>query len=320
MLAERRPTAHVSEQQGSGPLTLLSIFVSSILPVFLVASVGFALARRLRISAVQLSHITFNALAPCLVFEILLTASVGDVDFWRLVLFCVLMTATMGTLAGVGALLLRLDRPTRAGFMLVVMFSNNANYGLPLVLFAFGEDALVFATTYFVTSAGLTYTVGVLVAGSGHRTLAQALVRVVKVPTIYGAVAAGVLAALAVPIPTFVMRPVSLLSDAAVPMMLLVLGMQLAKADRPTTLPVVGSATIFRLLVAPVLAFAGADLVGLSGAARQAAILQASTPAAVITTILALEHSVAPRFVTSVVVTSTVFSPVTLALLIWWLQ
>ena len=116
------------------------------------------------------------------------------------------------------------------------------------------------------------------------------------------------------------MRPVSLLSDAAVPMMLLVLGMQLAQANRPTTLPVVTSATVARLLVAPMLAVVGADLVGLTGAARQAAILQASTPAAVITTILALEYGVAPRFVTSVVVTSTVLSPVTLALLIAWLQ
>ena len=148
--------------------------------MFLVAGVGFVLARFLRISAVQLSHITFSALAPCLVFELLLTASVGGAEFWRLALFCVLMTATMGTIAGVGATLLRLDRPTRAGFMLVVMFSNNANYGLPVVLFAFGEDALVFATVYFVTSAVLTYTVGVLVAGSGHRTLAQALVRVCR--------------------------------------------------------------------------------------------------------------------------------------------
>ena len=154
-------------------------------------------------------------------------------------------------------MLLRLDRPTRAGFVLVVMFSNNAKYGLPLVLFAFGEDALVFATVYFVTSAVLTYTVGVLVAGSGHRTLARTLVRVIKVPTIYAAVAAGLLAALAVPVPVFVMRPVSLLSDAAVPMMLLVLGMQLAQADRPATLPVVGSATFARLLVAPVLALRG---------------------------------------------------------------
>ena len=268
----------------------------------------------------QLSHITFNALAPCLVFELLLTASIGGADFWRLVLFCVLMTATMGILAGGLAMLLRLDRPTRAAFMLVVMFANNANYGLPVVLFAFGEDLLVFAAVYFVTSAVLTYTIGILVAGSGHQTLAQTLTRAVKVPTIYGAVAAGLLAALAVPVPAFVMRPVSLLSDATVPMMLLVLGMQLFQADRPATLPAVGSATIARLLVAPVLAFAGADLVGLSGAARQAAILQASTPTAVITTILAVEYAVAPRFVTSVVVTSTLLSSVTLALLIAWLQ
>ena len=103
-------------------------------------------------------------------------------------------------------------------------------------------------------------------------------------------------------------------------MMLLALGMQLAQSDRPTTLPVVGSVTFARLLVAPVLAFAGAELLGLSGVARQAAILQASTPAAVITTILALEYAVAPRFVTSVVVTSTELSPVTLAILIAWLQ
>jgi predicted permease len=288
--------------------------------VFVVAGVGFVLARTLRTDGTQLSHVTFNALAPCLVFELLLTASFGEADFWRLVLFCVLMTAIMGTLAGVVATGLRLDRPTRAGFMLVAMFANNANYGIPVVLFAFGDDALVFASVYFVTSAVLTYTVGGLVASSGHRTLAQALVRVVKVPTIYGAAAAGLLAAFAVPIPPLVMRPVSLLSDAAVPMMLLVLGMQLAQAERPSRLPVVGSATVLRLLVAPVLAFVGADLVGLAGADRQAAILQASTPAAVMTTVLALEYAAAPRFVTSVVVASTLLSPVTLSLLIWWLQ
>ncbi len=51
-----------------------------------------------------------------------------------------------------------------------------------------------------------------LVAGSGHQSLVQALTRAVKVPTIYGAVAAGLLVALTVPVPTSVMRPVSLLS------------------------------------------------------------------------------------------------------------
>ena len=50
--------------RGCRALTLLTIFVMSILPVFLVAGVGFVLARFLRIGAVPLSTITFNALAP----------------------------------------------------------------------------------------------------------------------------------------------------------------------------------------------------------------------------------------------------------------
>ena len=53
--------------------------------------------------------------------------------------------------------------------MLVVMFSNGGNYGLPVALFAFGRDALTFATVYFLTSAVLTYTVGVSLAASGSR-------------------------------------------------------------------------------------------------------------------------------------------------------
>ena len=61
-------------------------------------------------------------------------------------------------------------------------------------------------------------------------------------------------------------------------------------------------------------------LLGLTGAARQAAILQASMPAAVITTVLALEFDAAPAFVTSVVFVSTLLSPLTLTLLIAYLR
>ena len=46
--------------------------------------------------------------------------------------------------------------------------------------------------------------------------------------------------------------------------------------------------------------------------AFQAAVIQASMPAAVVTTILALQYEVAPGFVTSVVVVSTLLSPFTL--------
>jgi hypothetical protein len=43
-------------------------------------------------------------------------------------------------------------------------------------------------------------------------------------------------------------------------------------------------------------------------------------PAAVVTTIVALEFEVAPSFVTSVVFVSTLLSPLTLTAVIAWLQ
>ena len=61
-------------------------------------------------------------------------------------LFCVLLTAAMGLAAWLTAIPLRLDRQTLSSFLLVVMFSNSGNYALPVVLFAFGREALGYAS------------------------------------------------------------------------------------------------------------------------------------------------------------------------------
>lgn len=302
------------------PMLLLEIFASDILPVFLVASVGFALARYVDVSVSALSRVVLHALSPCLVFVLLVTSTIPAADAGRMVLFCVAMTAAVGLISWIITAPLRLDRPTRMGFLLVVMFSNGGNYGLPVTLFAFGRDALAFASIYFVTGAVLAYTVGVFLAASGRRSMRQALFGVLKVPTIYAVAAAMLVRGLGVTTPEGVMRPVQLLSDAAVPMMMLVLGMQLERATRPTRPVAIGLAVLVSLLVAPVLGFLIASASGFSGPARQAAVLQCSMPAAVATTILALEFDTEPDFVTSVVTASTLLSPLTLTWIIRALQ
>jgi predicted permease len=121
-----------------------------------------------------------------------------------------------------------------------------------------------------------------------------------------------------VPLP--VERPIQLLGDAALPMMMLILGMQLERATIPERPALVGLAVALSLVVAPILALSLASALGLTGAARQAAVVEASMPAAVVTTILALEFEVAPSLVTSVVFVSTLLSPFTLAPLVAYLQ
>jgi hypothetical protein len=299
---------------------LLSIFASDLLPVFTIAGAGFLLARYLGVQVQTISRVTFYALAPALVFNMLVSAKVDASQVGRMVLFYALVTASAALMARVAAVPLKLDRPSLSAFMLVVISSNSGNYGLPVAMLAFGREALAFASVYFLTSSLFSYTGGILIAASGRRTLTEAVRGVLRVPAVYGAAAAGLTMVFNATIPDALMRAVMMLSDAALPMMILVLGMQLERATRPDRPTMVAAAVALSIVATPLAAIAIAHLVGLHGAAFQAGVLQASMPTAVITTILALEFDVAPNFVTSVVVFSTLLSPVTVTLLIAFLQ
>ena len=115
---------------------IASIFASDILPIFILAGVGFVLARRFRAEVRTLSTVAFNALSPCLVFYQLVTAKISGAQSIRVAAFCVLLTLAIGIVARLTSLPLRLDRMTLSSFLLVAMFSNSGNYALPVVLFA----------------------------------------------------------------------------------------------------------------------------------------------------------------------------------------
>jgi predicted permease len=299
---------------------LVSIFASDILPVFVVAGVGFALARFLNASVKTLAHIVFYALVPCFVFRLLVTSNIVGPQFAKMALMAVLVAAAMGLIARLVAVPLRLSRPELSAFLLAVIFSNGGNYGLPVVLFAFGPEALSYGTVYFVVSALMTYTVGVFLAAAGRGGVLRAAGGVLRVPAFYGVTAAVLVVATGLRLPLLVMRPISLLSEAALPMMMLVLGMQLERATIPERPKVVLIAVSLSLMVAPLVALGLAALLGITGTARQAGVALASMPVAVVTTILALEFEAAPAIVTAAVFLSTILSPFTLTPLIAYLR
>jgi hypothetical protein len=204
--------------------------------------------------------------------------------------------------------------------MIVVMFSNAGNHGLSVVLFAFGREVLARAAVYFVTSALLMYTLGTFLASSGHHGGRAALRGLVRVPAVWGLVAAALVIWTGAELPTAVARPVELLGAAAIPSMLLVLGMQFEKGARPERPGLVALASGLTLIGSPLLGFLLAWALGLTGLARQAVLVESAMPSAVITTIVALEFDVAPRFVNSVVVVTTLASPITVSLVIALLQ
>ena len=299
---------------------LISILISDILPVFAIAGAGFLLARYAGVDVKILSRVVFYSLLPCLAFRLLVTSDPSGKDVGRLMLVAVLIMGVMGVVGYLAAKSCGLKSASLRAFMMVVMFSNGGNYGLPVVRFAFGPEALTYATIFFLTGSVMTYVVGAFFAGSRRERIAGALEKIWRMPSLYGLAAALLVLAVGKPVPEAVMRPISMLSDAALPVMILVLGMQLERAVWPARPAIVAFAVGISLLVAPFVALGLVWAVGISGPARQAAVILSSMPVAVVTTILALEFELAPEFVTSAVFISTVASPLTLTPLIAYLR
>lgn len=299
---------------------LVSILLSDILPIFVMAGAGYLLARFAAVDVRMMSRVVFYALMPCLGFRMLVQAKVSDANVGRLVVFAVLVMLAMGAVGYLAAKVLGLTGASLRAFIMVVMFSNGGNYGLPVVQFAFGQEALSYGTILFLASSVTTYVTGAFFAGTRHRKFHGALEKIWRMPSLYGVALALLVIASGVQIPEAAMRPVTMLSDAAIPVMILVLGMQLERAVWPAKPGAVLLAVGISLLVAPLVALGLVELLGISGAARQAAVVLSSMPVAVVTTILALEFELSPEFVTSAVFISTLTSPLTLTFLIAYLK
>jgi predicted permease len=299
---------------------LLSVLVNIVLPVFLIIGAGFVTARLKSLDAQTLSRVSLYVLAPALVFSKLVETSVTRTDLVQIVVFTVLGTLSVLSLSWVVARLLRLDQSAESAFMLSCTFVNSGNYGLPLVLFAFGQPGLERALIYFVTGAFLVNTLAVFVASRGKARVTDSLLNIFRVPMIYAIAAAFVVKASGLVVPDFIFEPLEMVGEAAIPLMLLLVGLQLARSTAKRQVGLICTATLVRLVGGAVVGILLAAVLGLSSVTRQACIVEHSTPTGVMTSILAMEFGSEPEFVTGVIFASTLASIATMTLLVAWMS
>lgn len=295
---------------------LLQIFENNLLPIFLAAGSGYLLGKLLDLDPRSISRVVFYIFSPCLVFRLITTSELDTGAILRMVGFA---GANMLSIMIIGLLLgwlWRLERSMLVAIILTTTFTNSGNFGLSLNQFAFGEPALAQASLFFITNAVLIYSLGVFIASLGQASPKEALVGLLKVPAVYGLLFAMLVVRMDWQLPLSIERTTTLLGDAAIPGMLVLLGLQLQKVQWTGKVGALSLTNTLRLLVAPAIAFLWSLAFNLDGPARQAGVLEASMPTAVMTTILATEYDVEPSFVTAVVFSTTLLSPLTLTPLV----
>ena len=291
---------------------LLRVLIDVLTPVFAIVGVGYWVARRLSVDAGTLSKLAYWVLGPAFIFNVLAGSELDGTVVAKVV---AVSLATM-LLVGVGAAMvargMHRTRPELGAIVLTSVHGNVGNFGIAIAAFAFGDAALPLAGIVMVTVNTAGILIGVALATSHRESPLVAVRTAFSTPMALAVIPAIAVNLTDTHLPAVVGRPVALLANALIPMMLLTLGIQLRQMEQPSIGRSVLVPIFAKLLVAPVVAVGLVALFGLEGLPADVAILQAAMPAAVFTSLIALEHDMEPDLVTTIVLAGTLASVVTL--------
>jgi hypothetical protein len=314
-------------------VSLVSALGTAILPVLSVAAVGFLLGKAREIDVDPLGTVTIYVLTPALIFYSLATSEISGGLAARLIGGVVVFTLAMVALAEAAGRLLGESEPALGALVLSSSFPNAGNYGIPLSAFAFGAVGRSTAVLFIAGQSLLMYTVGVYLASRGEQTdLRGAAAEVFRLPLIYAVLAAWVARWLGVVPATdsAAMETLRLVGDSAIPVMLLMLGIQLANTQHGAAISRVGVSNGLKLVVAPLVGVGVALALGLGAnpAVARVFVLECGMPAAVTPLLLTIEYDsgegsdglTGPEYMSTAIFVSTIASVVTLTGLIAVLQ
>lgn len=279
-----------------------------IAPVLVTAGLGFAWIKSGRtFETERMTPLIVAIGTPALVLSTLLESGIDPHALGQTMLHAAVATAAALAIGWVGLKLMR--QPVKA-FLPSFSFPNCGNMGLPLCLFAFGDNGLALAIAFFTVLSVTQFTVGYAIAAGGLN-LGKAL----RTPLLWSVVLGLVLISQDWSLPLWVMNSIGLLGDMTIPLMLFALGVSLAKLPlsalrRPAVL------SVARLVVGFGIGVAIVTLFGLEGTARGVVLIQCTMPIAVFNFLFAEMHDNHPNEVAGGVVISTVLSFATLPFLL----
>lgn len=280
------------------PLVLTVLEIVS--PVFLLGAVGYAWIRLgLEYRLAFVTQLAMTLSVPCLIFTALMQTEIApqalaDVSIAAAAAYGAVTVAMTGLVAISGL-------PQR-DYLPPLTFGNTGNLGLPLALFAFGEAGLGYAVVVFAVMAVWSFTFGVWVVSGGGSPL-----KALREPM----VAATLLGALFLwqgwQTPAFLTRTLELIGQIAIPIMLITLGVAVARLA-PARLGRAVMLSAVKLAVCAGLAWAIGRAFALPDVAFGVLVIQVATPVAVTSYMLAEKYGGDADAVAGLVVASTLMS------------
>ncbi len=191
----------------------------TVMPLLAIVLIGYFYARKKPVDMQAANAANIDVFIPALLFSVLSSEAFNIASYGTLALAAAVIVLGSGLILWPVAILLKLNKKT---FLPPMMFNNSGNLGLPLLVLAFGKEALPAAVVLFIVENLLHFTVGTYILKRDTRFWSIA-----KMPMIV-ATAAGLLwSYMQWPVYPVLRTFIDMLGQIAVPLMLFTLGVRL---------------------------------------------------------------------------------------------
>jgi len=296
--------------------------VNIVLPVFFIIGIGYSLGAVGFVSAQAnsfLSRIVFYVAAPALLFrsaqQSSLSQSIGPRGLLVVAGVSVALAFGVYFLSGAAG-------PARRGVLAQgASRSNMVFVGLPVVVNAFGEDALGPAAVLIGFMVVVYNLLAVLLLTMPHNGRGQSLgavwgrtcLEVVKNPLIVASGSGIVFSALGIGLPISIDRSFEMVGRIAMPLALLSVGAGLDFGRLRNGLGLSAAMCAIKLIVYPGLICASLALCGITGVELKSTVLIIAAPTAVVSCIMAREMKGDEQLAAAIVIGTTVASLFTIS-------
>ena len=292
-------------------MNLIATVLEVVSPVFILAAIGFVWVKagyEYRLNFVTTLSMTLGV--PALIFVSLMETELETSAISSLLMASVVGYAVLTVVIWAGVKLFRKDTSL---LVAPLIFGNTGNLGLPLALFAFGETGLAYAVVVFAVMAIWSFTFGVwLVSGGGS------VLKAFKEPMVWATLLGALFMWQGWETPTFVTNTLRLLGQIAIPLMLITLGVAVARLS-PGRMGTAFVLSGVKLLLCVGIAYGVGVYFQLAPIALAVLVIQIATPVAVTSYLLAEKYGRNAEQVAGLVVASTLLSVGYLPLLIGFL-
>ena len=281
-------------------------------PVFFIIAIGYFIGKKNpKLDTDFITNFAGNIGSPAMVFYSITTTGITFAIFIEY--FWYSLIAILG-FSIIGIIFLKFLKKDIITELPPFILPNTGNMGLPLCLFAYGNQGLGVAATISSLVILFHFTLGVFLASKKFE-----LNLLLKSPPVYAIIISVLFLFFELEVPIFLVNTTMMLTYAAIFLILMSLGIALTRF-KVFSFKTAFISSIGRVLIGPIIGFIIIKYFNLSGFAAGVLLIQCSMPSAVLTYLVGSIYSSKQVVdsIASMIVVSTIMSFITVPITIFF--